>query len=76
MLLVVCQLSRDVIGYEDSGIVSLVRFDLSIVTFKQSFIVSQTVACPIILSLCSKFCVSPSMSRFKLITKENYTTIN
>ena len=48
MLLVVCQLSSDVIGYEDSGVVSLVRFDLSIVTFKQSFIVSQIVACPVI----------------------------
>jgi len=50
MLLVVCQLSRDIIGYEDSGLVSLVRFDLSVVTFRQSFIVSQIVACPVILS--------------------------
>ena len=50
MLLVVCQPSRDVISYEDSGVVSLVRFDLSIVTFRQSFIASLIVACPVILS--------------------------
>ena len=46
MLLVVCQISRD--GYEDS--MSLVLFDPSIVTVKQSFIVSEIVACPVILS--------------------------
>ena len=46
MLLVVCQLSRDVIGYEDS----LVRFDPSIVTVKQSFIFSQIVSSPVVLS--------------------------
>jgi len=46
MLLVVCQISRD--GYEDST--SLVRFDPSIVTVKQSFIVSEIVACAVILS--------------------------
>ena len=46
MLLVVCQISRD--GYEDST--SLVHFDPSIVTVKQSFIVSEIVACAVILS--------------------------
>ena len=50
MLLVVCQLSRDVIGYGDSGVVSLVCFDLSFVTFRKSFIASLIVACPVILS--------------------------
>ena len=45
-LLVVCQISRD--GYEDST--SLVRFDPSIVTVKQSFIVSEIVTCAVILS--------------------------
>ena len=46
-LLVVCQLSCDVIGYEDS---SLARFDPSILTVKHSFIVSQIVRCPDTLS--------------------------
>ena len=65
MLLVVRQLSRDVIGYEDSSglIMSLVRFDPSIVTVKQSFIVSQTVACPVILSKLHEVLLSLSMSR-------------
>ena len=39
MLLVVCQLSRDIIG-----------FDPSIVTVKQSSIVSQIVSSPVVLS--------------------------
>ena len=39
---------------------SLVRFDLSIVTVKRSFLVSQIVGCPVILS---QFCSSPSISR-------------
>ena len=42
MLLAVCKLSSDVTGYEDPEM-SLVRFDLSIVTVEQVFIVSQTV---------------------------------
>ena len=42
MSLVVCHLSRDVIGYEDS----LVRFDPSIGTVKRSSIVSQIVSSP------------------------------
>ena len=64
MLLVACQLSRDVLGYEDSFVmfclrtlvmfapmfVTLVRFDLSIVTIKQSFIVNQIVSFPVVLS--------------------------
>ena len=37
MLLVVCQLSRDVIGYEDLlSVIGMVRFDQFIVTVKQS----------------------------------------
>ena len=43
MLLVVCQLGRDVIGYE-------VCFDPSIVTVKQSSIVSQIISSPVALS--------------------------
>ena len=67
MLFVVCHLSRDIIGYEDSGVVSLVRFDLSIVTLNSRLLLEK-------LSLVqsfsrSTFCLSPSMSRFKLITK-------
>ena len=46
MLLAVCPLSRDVIGHED-----LVRFDPSIVTVKQSSMVSQIVSSPVVLSL-------------------------
>ena len=49
MLLVVCQLSRDVIDHEVL-VMSLVRFDPSIVTVKQSIIVSQIVSCLVILS--------------------------
>ena len=52
------QLSRDVIGrlsvkpcYRLCRLeISLVRFDLSIVTVKQWFIVSQIVSCPVVLS--------------------------
>ena len=44
MLLVVCQLSRDVIGYEDS------HFNSSVVTVKQSFIVIQFLSCAVVLS--------------------------
>ena len=47
MLLVVCLLSRDSIGYEDLW---LVRLDPSVVTVKQSFIVSQIVSPPVVLS--------------------------
>ena len=46
LLLVICQLSHDVIGYEDS---KLVHFNLFIVRVKQSVIVSQAVGCPVIL---------------------------
>ena len=48
MLLVVCQLSCEVIRYEDS--LSLVRFDPPIVSEKQSFSVSQISSCPVVLS--------------------------
>ena len=48
MLLVVCQLSRYIIGYEDS-VKTMVRFDPFIITVQQSFIVSQIVGCPVIL---------------------------
>ena len=47
MLLVLCQLGRDVIGYEDSLCHILVRFDPAIVKVKLSFIVSQTVSCTV-----------------------------
>ena len=50
MLLVVCQLSCDVIDYEDSWS-WLVRFDPSIVTVKQSSIVSQIVSSPVLVVL-------------------------
>ena len=49
MLLVVFQLSCHVIGYEDS-LFLLVCFDPSIVTVKQTFIVSQIVSCPVVLA--------------------------
>ena len=49
MLLVVFQLSCDVTGSEDS-LFLLVCFDPSIVTVKQSFIVSQIVSCPVVLA--------------------------
>ena len=44
ILEVICQLSRDVIGYERL-IMSLVCFDPSSVTVKLLFIVSQIVGC-------------------------------
>ena len=48
MLLVVCQLSRDVIGYEYSALVmSLARFDLSILS---QLFVNQIVGWPVLLS--------------------------
>ena len=50
ILEVICQLSRDVIGYERL-VMSLVCFDPSSVTVKLLFIVSQIVSCPIILLL-------------------------
>ena len=51
MLLVVCQLSRDVIGYEDSiSVIGVFRFISSVVTVKQSSIVSQIVSSPVVLS--------------------------
>ena len=49
MLFVVFQLSCDVTGSEDS-LFLLVCFDPSIVTVKQSFIVSQIVSSPVVLS--------------------------
>ena len=48
MLLAVCQLSRYIIGYEDS-VKTMVRFDPFIITVQRSFIVSQIVGCPVIL---------------------------
>ena len=52
MLLVVCQLSLDAIWLRRL-VTSLVRFDPSIVTVKQSFIVSQIVGCSVILFVVS-----------------------
>ena len=46
MLLVVCQLRRDVIGYEDSKCDWCLSIRL-FVTVKQSFIDSQTVSYPV-----------------------------
>ena len=45
----VCQLSHDVVGYEEF-VSSLVRFDPSIVLVKQSSTVSQIVSSPVVLS--------------------------
>ena len=45
-LLVICHLSDDVIGYEDS---KLGHFNLFTVRVEQSVIVSQAVGCPVIL---------------------------
>ena len=50
MLLVLCQLNRDVIVYEDTKCHWCNDFDLSIATIQQLFTVSQIVGCPVVLS--------------------------
>ena len=48
MLLVVFQLSCDVIAMVMKTCMSLVHFDPFTVTVKQSFVVSQIVGCPVL----------------------------
>ena len=67
MLFIVYHVSRDVIGYEDSNLLLLVRFDPSIFTVEQSFTVSLIVGYP---QASSPFPVASKASRETIRERE------
>ena len=65
MLLVVCKLSSDVFGYEDSLRMFIANWSISIcLVVEQSFIFSQMVGYNQSLFCRGQFCLSPSISIF------------